>query len=171
MRDPRPVGATIPCRPQPWPAARPSRRPAPLELGAGDGDGRSVGVPNSTVAVNGYRPPPRRLTARGRDRVVRLRAPAQPTGMACCIEHRPGTLRTWAHGVERPDPAPTCSDGCSPTRMPTTCGSRGSGPVLGCLDNAEGPSGARPLLRHAGQAVTRPWGSRTNFLAAPLSKS
>ena len=31
------------------------------------------------------------------------------------IDNRPGTPRRWAHDVERPDPAPTCANGCSPT--------------------------------------------------------
>src|SRR6266566_9288764 len=40
----------------------------------------------------------------------------QPSGlgMACCTEHRPGTLRTWAQDIERP----TCSNGCSRPACP-----------------------------------------------------
>src|SRR6266498_1595723 len=34
--------------------------------------------------------------------------------MACCTEHRPGTLRTWAQDIERP----TCSNGCSRPACP-----------------------------------------------------
>jgi phosphate transport system protein len=36
---------------------------------------------------------------------------------------------------------------------------------------AEGPGRPRPLLVCTGQTLTMPWGSRMNFLAAPLSKS